>query len=65
MRAIARLPFEMPEISSYRHVMARFAGDLRQDLDTLQLYRVRMACPVFGFQFVISLHLPRGPATIE
>jgi hypothetical protein len=55
----------MPEISSYRHVMARFAREMRQDLDALQLYRVRMAYPVFGFQFVISLHLPRGPATIE
>ena len=57
--------FEMPEIPNYRHMLKRVAGEMRQDLDALQLYRVRMAYPVFGFQFVISLHLPAGPAPIE
>jgi len=57
--------FEMPEIPNYRRMLTRVAGEMRQDLDALQLYRVRMAYPVFGFQFVISLHLPSGPATIE
>ncbi len=57
--------FEMPEIPNYRRMLTRVAGEMRQDLDALQLYRVRMAYPVFGFQFVISLHLPPGPATIE
>ena len=57
--------FEMPEIPNYRHMLQRVAGEMRQDLDALQLYRVRMAYPVFGFQFVISLHLPAGPAPIE
>ena len=57
--------FEMPEIPNYRHMLTRVAGEMRQDLDALQLYRVRMAYPVFGFQFVISLHLPAGPAPIE
>jgi len=57
--------FEMPEIPNYRQMLARVAGEMRQDLDALQLYRVRMAYPVFGFQFVISLHLPAGPAPIE
>jgi len=65
VRATARLPFEMPEIPNYRHVLARVALDMRQDLHAMQLYRVRMAYPVFGFQFVISLHLPAGPAPIE
>ena len=55
----------MPEIPNYRHVLARVALDMRQDLHAMQLYRVRMAYPVFGFQFVISLHLPAGPAPIE
>jgi hypothetical protein len=57
--------FEMPEIPNYRQMLTRVAGEMRQDLDALQLYRVRMAYPVFGFQFVISLHLPAGPAPIE
>ena len=57
--------FEMPEIPNYRQMLTRVAGEMRQDLDALQLYRVRMAYPVFGFQFVISLHLPPSPATIE
>ena len=57
--------FEMPEIPNYRHMLQRVAGEMRQDLDALQLYRVRMAYPVFGFQFVISLHLPPSPAPIE
>ena len=57
--------FEMPEIPNYRHMLTRVTGEMRQDLDALQLYRVRMAYPVFGFQFVISLHLPAGPAPIE
>ena len=55
----------MPGIPNYRHMLARVAGEMRQDLDALQLYRVRMADPVFGFQFVISLNLPAGPAPIE
>jgi hypothetical protein len=55
----------MPGIPNYRHMLARVAGEMRQDLDALQLYRVRMAYPVFGFQFVISLNLPAGPAPIE
>ena len=57
--------FEMPEIPNYRHMLQRVAGEMRQDLDALQLYRVRMAYPVFGFQFVISLQLPPSPAPIE
>jgi hypothetical protein len=55
----------MPEIPNYRHMMTRVAGAMRQDLDALQLYLVRMAYPVFGFRFVNLLHLPPGPATIE
>ncbi len=57
--------FEMPEIPNYRHMLTRVAGEMRLDLDALQLYRVRMAYPVFGFQFVISLQLPPSPAPIE
>ena len=57
--------FELPEVPNYRQMLARVAGELGQDLNALQLYRVRMAYPVFGFQFVMSLHLPPAPAKIE
>lgn len=57
--------FELPEVPNYRRMLTRVAGEMRQDLDALQLYRVRMPYPVFGFQFVMSLHLPPAPAKIE
>jgi hypothetical protein len=57
--------FEMPEIPNYRKMLERVAADLGHDLDTLQLYRVRIAYPVFGFQFVMSLHLPDAGTKIE
>jgi hypothetical protein len=55
----------MPEIPNYRKMLERVAADLGHDLDTLQLYRVRIAYPVFGFQFVMSLHLPDAGTKIE
>lgn len=50
---------DVEEIPNYRRMLERVTMPLSCDLDTLEVHRVRIAYPPFGFQFVSTFELLR------
>ncbi|MGE3108268.1 MAG: hypothetical protein AB7G11_16030 [Phycisphaerales bacterium] len=53
--------FEVPEVPNYGRMIERLCGHLHRDPAKFRVYRVRIAYPVYGFQYVMAFEAPLQP----
>ncbi len=54
--------FDVEDVPNYAAIVHRVAAALQVDLGTMRLFRLRMAYPVHGFQFVMAFDAPTKTA---